>query len=293
MPLFPSSAGRRIGIYGTGRLAGALAEAIGALPDAPLIGVSGRAPGRAQELARRVHVRVWSPRELLQQVDLLLLVVADDALVEVSAGLAALPVRVPGSVVHCSGALGPSVLAAFAARGCRTAAWHPLWCFPPEGRVEPCAWTIAGGAEPLRVDLIELTRRLGGSPRVMTEGDRGTYHAAAVLASNLPMALLAQACVLLEENGFTGDEAAEALLPLTRSACAAVERVGLPAGITGPVVRGDVGTLRRHLEALHGHPETDRLYRLLSLSVLDLLPGLGEEARREVRRVFFDEKHCC
>ncbi|GAB77183.1 Rossmann-like and DUF2520 domain-containing protein [Austwickia chelonae] len=281
---------RRIGIYGTGRLAHALAQALGGNDRELQLVLSGRDLAQVQALARQTGARISTPEELPEQSDLLLLLIADDAIADVAAELAALPGEPPDSVVHCSGAVELAVLRPFADRGSRTAAWHPLWCFPRGGSIQPCTWTVAGGEGSLATDLVELTRCLGGSPRIMTGGDRAGYHAAAVLASNLPMALLARACDLLVDNGFTRDEAVEALLPLARSAYAAVEQAGLPAGITGPAVRGDIGTLRRHLDALTDRPQTELLYRLLSLTVLDLVRSPEQDAHRELRQMLLPER---
>ncbi len=76
------------------------------------------------------------------------------------------------------------------------------------------------------------------------------YHAAAVIACNYMVTLVKLATDLWQTFDVAPDEATQALLPLLRGTIANIDRVGIPQGLTGPIARGDTGTIRKHLEAL-------------------------------------------
>ena len=138
----------------------------------------------------------------------------------------------------------------------------------------------------LLAELERLARRLGGVSRRVGDADRALYHAAATLAGGL-VALAAEACRPLRALGWSREEALAALLPLLRGALDSLEAEGLPSALSGPVRRGDAGTVRRHLAALPeaGGERLLPLYRILGLAALDLAgeAGLRAGAASELR----------
>jgi predicted short-subunit dehydrogenase-like oxidoreductase (DUF2520 family) len=97
------------------------------------------------------------------------------------------------------------------------------------------------------------------------------YHAGAVMASNYVVALADAAQTLLVQAGVPSAQALPALIPLLTSVVQNLAQLGLPAALTGPVERGDVGTVEQHLRALSARtPERLQLYRLLGRDVLRL-----------------------
>jgi predicted short-subunit dehydrogenase-like oxidoreductase (DUF2520 family) len=118
---------------------------------------------------------------------------------------------------------------------------------------------------------------LGGIPFAAPAGDRALYHAAAVLAGNAPLALLARAAGLLETAGVDPAIATEALATLLEGAAGNVRRLGAQAALTGPVVRDDAETVARHLRALRNDEASRRLYLLLARDTLALAGSTGRE----------------
>lgn len=298
----------RVAILGSGRVAGSLARALDAVPDVAMLGVGGRDPVRSGECARRAGVPVLGAEDPAHDgrppadtvptlpaapaVDLLVVAVADTAVAEVAAQAADLLARagrMPGSVVHVSGATGLAPLAPFARFGVEVGAWHPLQAFPA-AETPPAAgitWTITTSADPVDGEgspgllapvLTRLTEALGGRARPLAAEHRIAYHAAAVLASNHPAALVAQAVDVLVGCGFTRADALDAVLPLLRSSIDALESAGLPAGVTGPVVRGDVTTVAAHLDALEGR--TRALYAEATRALVPLAADRGLDPER-------------
>jgi predicted short-subunit dehydrogenase-like oxidoreductase (DUF2520 family) len=157
-------------------------------------------------------------------------------------------------VAHMAGSLGLDALDPHP----RRASLHPLVALPNEElgarRLLDGAWFAAAG-DPLVTSVVSA---LGGHPLVVRDEDRAAYHAAAVIASNHLVALLAQA----ERVGAIAGVPLEAYVGLVRATVENVSTLGPRAALTGPAARGDEETIHRHLEVL---PERERaLYEILS-----------------------------
>ncbi len=252
-----------VGILGTGRLAHALQRSLAQAGIAVILR-SARDPECVAAL----------------RADLAVIAVSDDAIGQVADRLAE-TVHTGGGrgVVHCSGALDRTPLAALADQGWATGGWHPMQAFATtESSVVPgVTWGITAD-EGLAGLLADLTRALGGHPLRLRDEDRARYHAAAAMASNYTDVLVFHAARLLEDCGTDRDTALRALLPLVRTSLDGLEAAGLPDGLTGPAARGDIGTLRRHLVALADRPDTHRLYREAGLATIPLLRERGMDA---------------
>lgn len=198
----------------------------------------------------------------------------------------ALPAAAGGSAaVHVSGALGLAALEPARRRGWQTGSFHPLLSFASRRAPEALAGiTIAVDASSaeLLAGLEDLARGLGATPRRVPDEARAVYHAAAVLASNYVVALAGVAAELLTEAGWTRAAAVEALAPLVSGVAEDLRAESLPAALTGPIARGDVETVRRHLAALADRPA--RVYRIVGQAALQLAreAGLDEEAARRI-----------
>ena len=220
-----------------------------------------------------------------------------DAAVAGLAGKVALVDDIPASVAfaHCSGALALSVLDRLALRY-QVGSFHPLQSFPqprPPDAFRGSLVAVDASAPALRRRLGRLARDLGAKPRSVEDADRVVYHAAAVFASNYLVALAGEAVELLETIGWTEPEAVRGLVPLMRGALAEVALRGPTAALTGPIRRGDVETVNRHLEALAaldagslGKPSKGDVYRMLGQIALEIAAraGLEPTAARRVNR---------
>jgi predicted short-subunit dehydrogenase-like oxidoreductase (DUF2520 family) len=136
-----------------------------------------------------------------------------------------------------------------------------------------------------------LVRLMGGLPLAVAAESMALYHAAAVMASNYVVALADIARSLLVSAGVPESEALPALAPLLSSAVRNVAEVGLPSAMTGPVVRGDVGSVERHIAALTAKsPENLDLYRRLGREVLRIarkrVPDLDDRAVEQMAALF-------
>jgi len=209
------------------------------------------------------------------------LTVPDGAIATLARDIAkadALPPSV--AFVHCSGALGLGVLGSLGSAHA-VGSFHPLQSFPKPRPPEAFRGSLVGidaSTVPLRRRLERLARDLGAKPRSVAEAERVIYHAAAVFASNYLVALAGLAVELLETIGWSEGDAIAGLVPLMQGALAEVARRGPTRALTGPIRRGDVETVTRHLEALSGRRRTADLYRMLGAIALEIAAEAGLEA---------------
>ncbi|MGH3444863.1 MAG: Rossmann-like and DUF2520 domain-containing protein [Nocardioidaceae bacterium] len=238
----------RVGVIGAGRVGAVVGAALreAGYPIAAVAGESTASRTRIQNLLP--GVRVDKPTAVARSCDLLLLTVPDDMLANVAAMLSASGAIRPGQVVvHTSGKHGLAVLEPAAARGARVLAMHPALTFTGTGvdlaRLPGCVYGVT--ATPDTRPLAEqIAADLDGSVMWVPEAGRPLYHGALAHGANHLVTLVAQAMELLEEAGVS--DPAATLRPLLTAALDNALAVG-DAALTGPIVRGDVETVRAHL----------------------------------------------
>ncbi len=277
-----------IGVLGAGRLGSALAAALTAAGIGH-VEVASRRPEQARVLAAALGIEAASAAVLVERCDLVFLTVPDAAIAQAAHDLSW---RNGQSVVHCSGALGLAALGAAAARGAATGCLHPLQTFPAGGSPAQALALFRGivcGVESsdtsLGARLDAITASLGARPVRLKGVDRALYHAAAVLVSNDVVALTAAATRTWIQAGLPAGLAREALAPLLLAAAGNVARLPLLQALTGPVARGDVTTVERHLRALEVEPDLRELYRRLALELLRLDLDQPPAVTADLRRV--------
>lgn len=273
----------RVAVIGPGRVGTTLAAGLTRAGHRVVAVAGGSDASRARFVSRIAGCRPYLLAvDAARDADLILLTTPDDVLEGLVTDLAVADAIGDGHrVVHTAGAYGADVLARAALTGARVAACHPAQTFPA-GPPDPDAIVGAAWAVTCRPDdrgwAHDLVEQLGGSPHPVGEGDRGLYHAALTVGSNAVAAATAVARQLL--TGARVDDPAAFLGPLVAASTANVLRDGA-AAITGPVARGDVGTVRAHLTTLDRDlPHLADAYRRLSLVILDqtrpaLDPGLA------------------
>jgi predicted short-subunit dehydrogenase-like oxidoreductase (DUF2520 family) len=261
----------KIGVVGTGRVGAVLGAALSAAGHRLVAasGVSDSSRSRAETMLPGADV--VTPPEVLAVSDLALLTVPDDALADLVAGLAATHSIRPGQLlVHTSGRFGVRVLEPATRAGALPLALHPAMTFTGTsldvGRLTGCAFGVTAPT-PLRPVAEALVVEMGGEPFWIEESARSLYHAALAHGSNHLVTLVAQSMDLLREAGVT--EPARLLGPLLVAALDNTLRVG-DAALTGPVARGDAGTVAEHVAAIAQlSPEILATYRALARATAD------------------------
>ena len=182
-------------------------------------------------------------------------------------------------VIHCSGALSSEVLASARACGAKVATIHPLQSFASVDQavsLMPGSLCTIEGDESALLIVRRIVEDLGGVVMEITAEKKTLYHAAAVAASNYLVTLIHLALELDRAAGLDGDTALNALLPLIKGTLDNIGKQGIPNALTGPIARGDVGTVSAHLKAMEEDtPELLSLYQCLGLHTVELAKTKG------------------
>jgi predicted short-subunit dehydrogenase-like oxidoreductase (DUF2520 family) len=241
----------KIGFIGAGTVGNALAVGLSGR-GYPVVSVSSRSLSSAEGLARLIKGCHAFPsnQEAADNADLIFITTPDDS---ISSVVSRLEWHRDQSVVHCSGADSADILEPARKQGAQVGAFHPLQTF---ASVEQAAGRLPGvviaieAREPLLGTLKEMAAVLGGQPMEIQASDKILYHTAAVMVSNYTVTLVKLAADLWQSFGAPPNLAVNALLPLLRGTISNLEETGIPDCLTGPIARGDIGTVRKHLDAL-------------------------------------------
>ncbi|MFE0047124.1 Rossmann-like and DUF2520 domain-containing protein [Streptomyces albireticuli] len=275
-----------VGVVGAGRVGPSLAAALKLAGHRPVAasGVSDASVRRAAALLP--DVPLVPPAEVLARAELVLLTVPDDVLPGLVAGLAETGAVRPGQLlVHTSGRHGTAVLDPARRAGALPLALHPAMTFTGTPvdveRLAGCSFGVTA-PDQLRLAAEALVIEMGGEPEWIAEEARPRYHAALSMSSNHLVTLVAQAMELLRTAGVSAPD--RMLGPLLGAALDNVLRAG-DAALTGPVARGDAGTVAAHIEELRAHaPQAVAGYLAMARTTADralahglLKPELAED----------------
>ncbi|MEU7855777.1 DUF2520 domain-containing protein [Nonomuraea sp. NPDC049141] len=274
-----------VGVLGAGKVGSVLGAAL-AQAGHHVVAASGVSDASQRWAAKRLGVQPTRPEEVVKVAELILLTVPDDALPDLVNGLASTGADLQGKLlVHTSGAYGLSVLDPAARAGALPLALHPVMTFTGRdddlNRITGISFGVTA-PDPLRPIAEALVIEMGAEPVWIAEADRALYHAALAGAANHMVTLIAESQELL--RGIGVEHPGIMLGPLLGAALDNVLRLGI-AGLTGPVVRGDAGTVRKHVDALIlAAPEAADAYIALARLTADRALAAGllkpEEAER-------------
>lgn len=265
----------RVGIVGLGRAGSAVAAECVRAEGVELVGAWNRGDRAVRDPAVAAVASFGGAVQI--QADVILLAVHDRAVPEVAASL---DVDEEVAVMHLSGAADVSLLAGL--RRGRPGCWHPLQSFAGGSGDGVPPYAVALQGDPIAVARGRtLAERLGHPAVELAADGRAAYHAAAVLASNCLVALEATAVRAMQRAGVSADDAWRLLWPLVRGTIGNLEDGPAPATLTGPIARGDAGTVERNLAALAGDSGAVDVYRALGAEALALsvAAGLGPAER--------------
>ncbi len=277
----------RIGIIGAGRVGTALGVAF-SRAGWPVRAVSSRDAGRRARFTGLVPSAEAheAPAALLDDVDLVFLCVPDDAISTVAGKL-----RLHGgqAIVHTSGALPASVLQPARTAGTSAGSFHPLVAVADADRAvsDLHGATVAlEGDEALLPLLAELAEAIGARPVRLPPGGKAGYHAAAVLAAGGFIGLLDAIAEVARGAGLDEAGALAVYGPLIRQSLANAESLGIGAALTGPLARGDEGTVAAHLDAMRRlAPGALELYVAVAQREIALAESRGDLPVDRARRL--------
>lgn len=239
----------KVGIIGGGRVGCCLAEYL--REAGVLAGLTAGSRAHSAQLAERFSLDCMTNAELWEAADVLLICVPDRVIGSVAAEIAVQVKPAHKVVLHVSGSLGLEPLAPLARLGAHVGSLHPLQSFTG-GRTALAGvyMALAGDAEAQQAAQ-ELVQLFGGKPFTVPDAERAAYHAAACLCSNYAVAIEALAAQLMARWTGSEESAWEALLPLFRGTAGNLMTARVPGeALTGPIARGDVPTVAKHLAVL-------------------------------------------
>lgn len=288
---------RRIGFIGAGTVGTALAVRLNG-EGYPVVAASSRTIASAQRLAKAVPgCKAYQNAQMVaDNAQIVFITTPDDAIASVAAEL---QWRRGQGVLHCSGADSAAILEPAKGFGAHTGGFHPLQTF---ASVSHAIENIPGSTfaieaeEPLLSTLQGIADDLGGQWVRLTAGDKVLYHAAAVIACNYLVTLVKLATDLWQTFGVPPQQATRALLPLLRGTLNNIDNVGIPDCLTGPIARGDGGTVAKHISALEqSAPGILATYLELGCQTLPIALAKGkiDEQKAEELYTMLKEKASC
>jgi predicted short-subunit dehydrogenase-like oxidoreductase (DUF2520 family) len=266
-----------IGIVGAGAVGTALGVAL-RRAGWPVKAVASRDPARRERFTSLVEgSRAFAePTALMDEVELILVAVPDDAVARVAGELHMYSGQ---AMVHTSGALDASVLAPAMAAGTQVGSFHPLVAFADTERAVAAlrGATIAiEGDDQLAALLARMAEAMGATAVRLAAGSKSAYHAAAVLAAGGFVALLDAIAELGRVAGLDEQGSLAIYGPLIEQTLGNARALGIRAALTGPITRGDRGTLEAHLATLRAHaPGVLDLYVAAAEREIALAEGRG------------------
>jgi predicted short-subunit dehydrogenase-like oxidoreductase (DUF2520 family) len=243
-----------------------------------IVAVSSRSQSSARNLARAIsNCRALNNnQDVSDAVELVFITTPDDAIAPV---VSQIRWHAGQSVVHCSGADSTDILEPAKKMGARVGVFHPLQTF---ASVKQAIENIPGSTfaleaeEPLLSILKDMATTLDAHWVELKAKDKVIYHAAAVIACNYLVTLVKLATDLWQTFGVPQPQATQALLPLLRGTIHNLDTVGIPQCLTGPIARGDTGTIKKHLDALQKiSPTMSSTYRELGLQTIPIALAKG------------------
>lgn len=241
----------KAGFIGAGTVGTALAVSF-SQRGYPVVAVSSRSFSSAQELAGLVAScrACQTAQEVADAAELVFITTPDDAIIEVASEV---KWHSGQNVIHCSGAHSVDILEPARQLGANVGSFHPLQTL---ATIDEAINNLPGSSfaleaeEPLLSKLKELCSSLNGKWVELKPGDKVLYHVAAVFVSNYLVTLVKAALDLWQDFGVSSEEATKSLLPLLKGTINNMENIGLPGCLTGPIARGDLSTIRKHINAL-------------------------------------------
>lgn len=254
----------------------------------PIAGVADCSEGRARRAAQRIDGAASSTDvvEIAKSSTCIFITTPDDVIAETCAAIVGGGGISEGDVVfHCSGALSADVLDSARRCGAFGASMHPMGVFADVDvaldHLSDLFFCLEGDAEAVQLGE-RIVKDIGATPVRLPKELKTMTHIAACLVSNYMMTLADVALGLIRDLGLSKQERLKLLLPLVQGAVRALEEQGLPEALTGPIARGDVSTVKRHLEAIRSDTALTRLYALLGLRTIPVAREKGTVEERKL-----------
>jgi predicted short-subunit dehydrogenase-like oxidoreductase (DUF2520 family) len=282
-----------IGFIGAGKVATAFGRYLHGR-GVEISGYFDRHSEKSRRAANATHSRAFSDNAALAtHSDIILLTTRDDQIADACSTLCRQKLIGAHHLVgHMSGAHSSRILADARRLGATVFSLHPLQAFADENKalaeLPHTFFSLEGegeGPQPIRRILEQAGNRFFS----ISSEAKSLYHLSACILSNYLVSLMDAGLTALEQSGIDPDEGFQAMRPLIDGTLTNIARMGTAKALTGPIIRGDAGTIRRHLQALQnsGLEDIEALYRQMGLHTLKLAcrTALSPEKAAAVRQL--------
>jgi predicted short-subunit dehydrogenase-like oxidoreductase (DUF2520 family) len=277
----------KIGFIGAGTVGTALAILL-SQKGYEFVGASRKHPGAVGKTGGAVsnlHL-LESNQAVADAAELVFITTPDDVIGNIAREVKWKPGQ---SVIHCSGADSTDILEPARKAGAMVGCFHPLQTL---ASIRQAIENIPGSTfaleaeEPLLTTLKDIATALRGRWIILKASDKAAYHAAAVFASNYLVTLVKMSADLWQTFAVPTDQATKALLPLIRGTLNNIENIGIPQCLTGPVARGDSGTINKHIKTLSARaPALLSTYKELGRQTIPIALGKGKINEKQAREL--------
>jgi predicted short-subunit dehydrogenase-like oxidoreductase (DUF2520 family) len=277
----------KLGFIGAGTVGTALAIKLSGR-GYPIVAVSSRSLASARNLAKAIDgcSPASNNQDVADAAELVFITTPDDAIAPVASQV---KWHQGQSAVHCSGANSAEILGPAKRLEAHVGVLHPLQTFAsPEQAIEtmPGSTFSLEAKEPLLKILKGMIAALECNWIELKAEDKVIYHASSVIAANYLVALVNSGADLWQTFGIPREQAAKALLPLIKGVINGIETVGIPGCLTGPISRGDVGTIKKHLEALEKvAPSLLATYKELGVKTIPIALAKGKINQKQAEEL--------
>ncbi|SFC17673.1 Rossmann-like and DUF2520 domain-containing protein [Clostridium uliginosum] len=262
----------KIGFIGPGKVGVSLAHYF-THKGIELTGFYGKTIKTTIEAANTTKSKFYNNLEdIINESDILFITTPDDIISIIDKKLSKFDLN-NKSICHTSGSLSSTILSNAKNSGALIYSIHPIFAFSKKDtdlkELESIYFSIEGKVTDQYTDVIHLVRSLGNKFFIRGEQTSSLYHLANVFVSNLTLSLLDIGTSYLKELGLSEKDAIMAIYPLVQGNIKSISEKGFVKSLTGPVLRGDVVPITKHLSVLK--EEHKELYKILSLNLLNLV----------------------
>jgi len=281
---------KHIGLIGVGRVGSWLARLLSGA-GCSLAGFFDINRPKADQLRDELNCGLvfQDPVSLLESCDIIFLAVADDALSQVVAECAPhVPTATARYFIHMSGFLSSEILGPLRAKNSYVLSMHPCRSIPEHAHFSgrDSAFVLEGDGPAVELGL-EIVAALEGRPFLIRPEQKPVYHFGAAIISNFMVTLFHEVTRLYQTIGFDAQQVNQLLQPLLHSTMMNIAQHGPAASLTGPIARGDIETVRAHLEIARGisgpFHELVRNFVLLTIDMAARNGYINEKSAEQLR----------
>jgi|AntRauTorcE11897_2_1112592.scaffolds.fasta_scaffold00166_29 predicted short-subunit dehydrogenase-like oxidoreductase (DUF2520 family) len=230
---------------------------------------------------------VGQPKDLEKLGDLIFISVSDDSIFGIANELATQFPEINRKVVHLSGTHSSHILNPLKKNGASVASFHPMQAITPDTKSFEGTWFDIEGDKPLLEELEKISQDLKAKTFRVEPEAKPLLHASAVVASNYLVVLGDMVAKISAEANIPEATALEALKPLMENTIENINTLGVTDALTGPIARGDIKTVKQHLESLDNVPEVLSLYKTLGIQAVKIAERKGgtSQSLQEIKKL--------